>query len=68
METMFGLDATEMYKNTGACCDLYDDKDLASSLERHGKFTAPPVKVHAAPHAYHCLRCCLVRLEPLTCK
>jgi hypothetical protein len=49
---MFVLDDWEMYTSTGACCDLYDDKDLAS-LQRHGKFTAPGVA------------CCATRLPLL---
>lgn len=49
---MFVLDDWEMYTSTGACCDLYDDKYLAS-LQRHGKFTAPGVA------------CCATRLPLL---
>jgi hypothetical protein len=50
---MFVLDDWEMYMSTGACCDLYHDKDLAS-LQRHGKFTAPRVACCATRLDYHC--------------
>jgi hypothetical protein len=32
IEKMFGLDSAKMYKNTGACCDLYNDNRKISRL------------------------------------